>query len=362
MNSVRITLTLLALQATAAFGQVTEIGAGVQTEAAPTGPDSTWRSQLNGEMKQVLDVYEPIAGTPITELSPTLARQQFSAQDAAKIVARGTGKAPNAERVVQLIDGMTVPGPGGPLPVRVYTPAGAGPFPLVVYFHGGGFVIATLDTYDASARALANASGAVVISVEYRKAPEARFPAALEDAIAAYRWIVNHPAKFNGNADEVAVAGESAGGNLATEICLAALEGKVPMPVHQLLVYPVTDFNTGYGSDTTYADAKPLSTPALVYFTQHYLSAPSEATDWRASPIRASLSGMAPATIIAAQIDPLLDEGKAYADRLAAAGVSVSYHLYTGVTHEFFGMGAVVQQAKDAEALAGANLRKAFGQ
>jgi acetyl esterase len=325
--------------------------------------DSSNRSRAaspSREMSYVLDVYQLIAGMPITELSPQDARQQFSAEDAAKIVARVSKIAEAPQPVAKVTDGLMIPGPAGPLPVRIYTPSGMGPFPVVTYFHGGGFVIATIDTYDASARAIAESAGAIVVSVEYRKAPENPFPAALDDAIAAYGWVVNNASTFNGDSSKIAVAGESAGGNLATEICLHARSSGLPMPVYQLLIYPVTDFNISYPSDKTYYHAQPLNTPGLVYFTQNYLPNSSDSASPNASPLKATLIGLPPATLIAAEIDPLLDEGAAYAKKLEGAGVNVHYRFYRGVTHEFFGMGAVLDAARTAEAAAGADLKAAF--
>lgn len=331
------------------------------SEFSDRAVDSEGRGRPGPQMERVLDVYQLIAGTPIIDLSPQDARQQFSAEDAAKAIARGTGNEKASEPVGKVTDGLVIPGPGGPLPIRIYTPKGTGPFPVIVYYHGGGFVIATIDTYDASARALANLSKAIVVSVEYRKAPEHPFPAALHDAVAAYQWVRAHAATFDGDSGKVAVAGESAGGNLAAEVCLEARENGFEMPVYQLLIYPVTDLaKTDYPSEKVYANAIPLSTPALLYFGKYYLTNPAEATNVDVSPIRANLKGLAPATIIGAQIDPLQDQGRAYAQKLKAAGVPVKYKLYEGVTHEFFGMGAVVEQALDAEELAGTELRAAF--
>lgn len=310
------------------------------------------------QMAAVLQQLQAIAGQPIYTLTPADARQQFSAADAAKLVARQRGiSAP--EPVGNVVD-QTIPGPGGALPIRIYTPTGPGPFPIVVYYHGGGFVIATNDTYDSSARSLANLTSAVVISVEYRKAPQFPFPAALNDAVAAYKWAVRNTNQVNGIPGKVAVAGESAGGNLATAVCLVARDQGTPLPVHQLLVYPITNNDMTAASITQFANAQPLNQPSLMWFARYTYANPADATNPYAFPLKASLAGLPPATIIAAQIDPLQTEGEQYANALRGAGVAVNYRLYTGVTHEFFGMGAVVDKAKQAQTEAAADLQAAF--
>ena len=312
-------------------------------------------------MANVIRLFDAIKGTPIIKLTPQDARQQFSAQDAAKLIARGFGPE-SVMPVGKVEDGVTILGrAGNQIPVRIYTPAGSGPFPVILYFHGGGFVIATIDTYDASARALCNYAHALVVSVEYRKAPEAPFPAALYDALDSYKWVIDQIGEHNGIQTKVAVAGESAGGNLATEIALVAKYQNLQRPTHQLLIYPVTSGNTAQPSDVMYASSiLPLSTPALPYFLDNYLADPSLATNPDVAPLEADLTGLAPATIIAAQLDPLVSDGQAYATKLKAAGNKVLYRVYSGTTHEFFGMGAVVDQAKAAEQFGAARVAASF--
>jgi acetyl esterase len=318
--------------------------------------------QLDPQMAVVVKLWDVIKGTPITQLSPQKARQQFAPQDAVKIIARASGKAEEPMSVMKVQDGLTIPGSdGNQIPIRIYTPQGKGPFPVVLYFHGGGFVIATIDTYDASARAIADYSRAIVVSVEYRKAPEAPFPAALDDAIASYKWVINNMSRYNGIETKVALAGESAGGNLAAEVAIAARDERLQQPTHQLLIYPETTSNLNQPSDLMYTDSSlPLTRGALVYLDNLYLSNPSEAGTPRVAPLNNDLHKLAPATIIAAQIDPLVSDGMDYANKLHAAGNPVAYQLYTGVTHEFFGMGAVVDKAKAAEEFGGARLAASF--
>ncbi len=338
------------LTATLAFGQ-----------AAPL-PTVSLTTQLDADMQNVVLLFDAIKGTPTIDLSAQDARQQFAPQDAAKILARGLGSANSQMPVGKIIDGLTIPGrDGNQIPIRVYYPSGAGPFPVIAYYHGGGFVIATVDTYDASARALCNYANAIVVSVEYRKAPEAPYPAPLHDAIDAYTWITKYAGNYNGIASKVAVAGESAGGNLAAEVAIAARDQGLQKPTAQLLVYPETSGDLTQASDQYYTSSQlPLNTAALYYFDSKYVTDPSLATDPSVAPINANLANLPPATILAAELDPLQSDGLAYAAKLQAAGDQVTYRLYTGTTHEFFGMGAVVAKAKAAEQFAGAQLAASF--
>jgi acetyl esterase len=212
--------------------------------------------------------------------------------------------------------------------------------------------------YESSPRALAKMAKAIIVSADYHRAPENKFPAAPNDAYAAFTWTLAHAKEFNGDPTRVAVGGESAGGNLATVVSIMARDKKATMPVHQLLVYPVVDNDMTRPSYVQNAAAKPLNKPMMEWFFKHYAA---DAASPMALPLKnADLKGLPAATIVAAEIDPLMSEGKAYADALKKAGVKVDYKLYTGVTHEFFGMGAVVPKAKDAEQFAADGLKKAF--
>jgi acetyl esterase/lipase len=214
--------------------------------------------------------------------------------------------------------------------VRIYAPRGAGPFPVIVYTHGGGWVIATNDTYDSSARALCNAVGAVVMSVEYRKAPEHRFPAAHEDAYTAYVWALANAAEIDGDPHRIALAGESAGANLAISTAVIARDRGVRMPAHILAVYPIADGNTDSESYEENADAKPLNRPMMQWFLNHYLRGAMDAGHPLISLIHADLHGLPPVTLIAAEIDPLRSDSDHLYDRLRDSGVPVKYHLYKG--------------------------------
>lgn len=298
-------------------------------------------------MQAVLVELDGFNAPPLETLSPANARNAPSAADAVRAVITRQG-IPAVERVGD-VSHILIPGPAGDLLARVYKPQGQGPFPIAVYFHGGGWVIATLDTYDASCRSLTNAANAIVVSVAYRQAPEHKFPAAAEDAYAATQWVIANAGQLGGNPDRVAVAGESAGGNLATVACLMARDRGGRLPVHQLLVYPVTNYAFDTPSYQENANAKPLGKATMQWFWGHYLNSESDGANPYASPLRAeSLRSLPPATVITADIDPLRDEGQAYAQRLREAGVAVAATNYTNVTHEFFGMAAVVDKAKQA--------------
>ena len=320
----------------------------------------------NAQNRAVLDALAALGARPGEGLTPEQARTQPSVADAVRAVLVQQGRSTAPEPVGSTAD-RTIPGPGGTtLPVRVYTPAGTAPvggWPLVVYFHGGGWVIATIDTYDSSARALTNAARAVVLSVEYRKGPENKFPAAHDDANASYAWALANAASVGANAAKIAVAGESAGGNLAANVPLYAKANGLRLPVHQLLVYPIagSDFDTE--SYVENANAMPLSRAGVLWFGERYFRSPADAQDPRINLVGrplTDLAGLPTATVIGAEIDPLRSEGRAYADRLDDADVRVRYRLYKRVTHEFFGTGAVVKEGREAVAYAAEGLRASF--
>jgi len=250
---------------------------------------------------------------------------------------------------------------GGTIHTRIYTPkAGNGPFPVIVYYHGGGFVIADLDVYDASAKTLADKVGAVVVSVAYRLAPEHKFPTAHNDAFAAYDWVVKNAASIKGDPKKIAVAGESAGGNLAVNTAIKARDNQIMIPTAILAVYPVAGSDMNTPSYVKNAAAKPLNKPMMGWFVKNYLNNMGEGKDPRINLVAANLKGLPPTTIITAELDPLQSDGMMLTDKLKAAGVTVDSKNYDGVTHEFFGMGVIVPQAKDAMTYAVSQLKKAF--
>lgn len=322
----------------------------------------------DSQMQAVLDQLAKFNAPPIEKLSPENARNNPTPKNAVEEMAADSAMIrsknlvmPTLPEPVGRIDHILIPTEAGEVLARVFTPEGDGPFPVIVYFHGGGWVIANLDVYEPSCRRLCNAADSIVVSVAYRQAPEHKFPAAVNDAYAALQWVLENAATLNGDPLRVAVAGESAGGNLATVACLRAKDEGGLMPAAQLLVYPVTDSQMNSPSYTEQANAKPLNAAMMQWFWGHYLNNMSEGEHVYASPLRApDLTGLPPTTVITAELDPLRDEGEAYAQRLADAGVPVKTRRYEGVTHEFFGLAGAVGKAKDAVDFAVDNLRKAF--
>jgi len=230
----------------------------------------------------------------------------------------------------------TIPGPAGDIPVRVYTPAGDGSKPVIVYFHGGGWVIGDLDVCDNPVRRIANRTGAVVVSVDYRLAPEHVYPAAFDDSYAATAWVAEHAAEFGGDPQRIATCGDSAGGNLAAAVAIAARDRQGPRLAAQLLIYPVTDFNFTTGSYEQNGEGYLLTKGAIQWFWAHYLGAQELGKDPFACPARAdNLVGLPPAFVATAEFDPLRDEGEAYAANLRTAGVDVTAKRYDGMVHGF---------------------------
>ena len=313
----------------------------------------------NSDMKAVLDKLASMNPKPLPQLTAAQARKQPTPADAVKAVLQEKGKSTEPEPVAKVQD-RQISGAEGQIPARIYTPEGKGPLPVVVYFHGGGWVIANNDVYDASPRALANLAKAIIVAVDYRQAPEHKFPAAHEDAFAAYKWVLENASSFGGDPARVAVAGESAGGNLAAAVSLMARDRKAPMPLAELLVYPIAGYDFNTPSYQENATAKPLDQAGMQWFYQQYLNSPKDAQDPRTSLVNADLHGLPPTTLITAQIDPLRSEGQMLAKNLEKAGVKVESKTYDGVTHEFFGMGAVVAEAKDAEKFGADGLKKAL--
>ena len=254
--------------------------------------------------------------------------------------------------------------PQGAIPLRAYRPAGlpdALPLPVYVYFHGGGWVIGDLETHDVLCRQLTAASGACVIAVDYRLAPEHKFPAAADDAWAATRWIVAHAAELAVDASRLAVGGDSAGGNLAAVVALMARDAGGPAIRQQVLIYPVTDVMRETRSYEDFAEGYMLTRDSMRWFIAHYLRSRDDAGDWRVSPLRApSLAGLPPALIVTAGNDPLRDEGEMYAGRLRDAGVLVDYVCYGGMVHGFAGMGKLIDTAERVVSLVGDTLRQAL--
>jgi acetyl esterase len=315
----------------------------------------------DSDMKNVLAELESLGAKPIATLGIEQARKQPSPADAVTSLLKKENKKA-APIAMARVEERKFPGAGGPLGARIYTPTTdeKKPLPVTVYYHGGGFAIANLDTYDASARSLAKGAGTIVVSADYRHAPEQKFPAAHDDAFAAYDWTLKNAASFGGDPKRVAVAGESAGGNLAANVSIMARDKGVQLPVHQLLVYPIAQTGMETRSYKEWANAKPLDRASMGWFFDKYVRSPADRSDPRLSLVDANLKGLPPTTIVLAEIDPLRSDGDMLADKLEGAGVKVERKAYEGVTHEFFGLGAYVADAKDAEDYASGKLKAAL--
>ena len=323
----------------------------------PTGPKPAWGPNLTPAMAAVIEQLMSFSPKPLPTLTAVQARQQPSFADALKKQMQ-VSNIPTPPMNCDTMSATVAPG----VRARVYTPKnGTAPFPVIVYYHGGGWVIATNDTYAASAQAMCEQVGAVLVSVEYRKGPEHKFPTAHDDAFAAYQYVLKNAASMKGDPNRVAVMGESAGGGLACAVSMMARDRKVALPKYQVLVYPIAGYDMTTPSYQKYTDTAPLNAPAMAWFFKNYLRSPADGKDPRVNLVAANLKGLEPTTVISAEYDPLMSEGKTLADNLQKAGVKVDYKLYDGTTHEFFGMAAVVPQAKEAEQFAAANLKKAFG-
>jgi acetyl esterase/lipase len=323
-------------------------------------PSNARPPRAAADMQAVLDAHARLGARPIHLGTPSQVRAGPTPADAVKAVmaARGLSTVPDPTiATTELAYGRNAW-----QKARIYRPAGQTnrTLPLIVYYHGGGWVIADLDVYDSAPRMLSKQLNALVVSVEYRHAPEFKFPAQHEDAVNAYRWVLSNARAWGGDVNRMAFAGESAGGNLAINTAMAARDARLPMPRHILSIYPIADSRMNLASRFTNANAKPLSTPDLAWFSYYYSRRPSDGQDTRINLVAANLRGLPPVTIVSAQIDPLLSDGLNLTNALRRAGVPVMQRTYPGVTHEFFGMGSVVRGAAQANAWAVQRLRPAL--
>jgi acetyl esterase len=301
----------------------------------------TLGNKLYPEVRALLEANAAGGAPAIETLSPAEARQ--AAIDALK------GTAIESEEIGRVED-LAIPQGAHPVPIRVFTPAGEGPFACLVYFHGGGWVLCDLDTHDSVCRGIARRAGAMVVAVDYRRSPEYKFPAAVEDSYAAVEWVAANSGRLGVDPRRMAVGGDSAGGNLSAVMCLKARDEGGPRIALQVLVYPVTNlasFETS--SYREFGEGYYLTRAEMEWFRGHYLGRGEDAQDPYASPLLAQdLRGLPPALVITAECDPLRDEGEAYARRLAEAGVEVTCTRYGGMIHPFFSLGGALRQGRRA--------------
>ena len=307
--------------------------------------------QIDAQMQAILDVAAKSGGKPFHAMNPVEARQ------AAETMFRGTPKE------VAKVTNLKIPGPASEIPLRVYTPSGSGPFGCLVFFHGGGWVIGSLETHDVLCRELTAGAGVVTVSVDYRLGPEHRFPAAPDDCYAATKCALDNAKSINADPNRIAVGGDSAGGNLAAVVSQMARDRGGPRIAFQLLIYPATDCANETPSQREFAqDGYILSRADMDWFYGHYLRSAADRTNPYACPGTApNLANLPPAFVLTAAIDPLRDEGEAYGAKLRAAGVKVNVKRYEGVCHGFVSMAAMVDVGKQAIADCCAELRTAIG-
>jgi acetyl esterase len=336
--------------------RITLPGQGIQS----TGPKPDYAPDITPQSLAIIEELGRLNPTPLYQLTPQEARMRPSVKDAVNALLDKNHLTPPmanvsvSKRMIPTFDGSSIE-------IAVYTPTTvSGSKPVIVYYHGGGWVIANSDVYEASTVALAQNTGAVVVSVNYRLAPEFKFPTAHEDAYAAYVWTRMNMSAINGNG-KIALAGESAGGNMAITTAMLARDRGVGQPLHIVSVYPVANNDLNTPSYNQYANAMPLSRPLIMWFVDKYFRTMADGESPLISLVDvANLTGLPPTTIIGAQIDPLQTEGMQLRDKLQSQGVSVTYQLYQGVTHEFFGTYAIEPKAQQAQALAATQLVSAF--
>lgn len=322
----------------------------------PITPDDPTTS-----MATVLSAYRALGARPLEELSPQEARRQPSLDDAVWYLEDQRGR-PRPQVEIPRVWNIAVSGAEGPLSARLYAPPENAPdAPAILYFHGGSWIAGTIDDYDASARALAERTGAILVAVQLRQAPEAKFPAIHDDAIAAYTWLLDHAIELGGIKEKIALAGEGSGANIAIDTARAARDEGLTPPVHVLAVSPMAGTSADTESMVRFASAEPLGRDAVRYALDSYVNSEADRSDPRLDIVgKADLKGLPPVSVVLAQIDPLRSEGEALVQRLREAGVSVESRSYPSVTHGFFGTGALIPEARAAQDFAAYRLRQAF--
>ena len=301
---------------------------------------------LDNEAKVWLDFLKSLGGKPAHELTPEKNRlgEKYLARKAARTpLASDAGNVKTDDRFIPVTDGE--------IGIRIYTPDGTGPFPLLVFFHGGGWMMGDLDSVDAPLRVISGKSSVIVVSVAYRLSPEYKFPVALNDCYQAVEWTFVNASSLGGDSERIAVGGDSAGGNLAAAVALLAREQGSPALCFQILIYPVLDLSGEYPSHSKFSGYF-LTQEDMYYFKNHYLAAAGDDTNCYASPLLAAdLSGLPPALVVTAGYDPLHDEGEVYAARLKEAGVEVTYYCYDGMIHGFFSFGSMMKEPRAIHSL-----------
>ncbi len=306
---------------------------------------------LDPKCKLLLELLSPPEWRSVSQMSVAEARAQMERMVALRPPCASTAH----------IESRTLPGPLGEIPVRVYRPASRAPLPVLVYLHGGGWVIGSLDSHEGVCRMLAELAGCLVVSVDYRLAPEHKFPAPLEDCYAALSWVAANAASLGGDPERIAIGGDSAGGTLSAAVALLSRDRGGPRLVHQLLVYPATDVAGDTASYAENGEGYFLTRSDMQWFWGHYLASRADGESPYASPLRApDLGRLPPATVLTAEFDPLRDEGEAYATRLEQAGIPTRLVRYDGVIHGFFGMTELLDQSKQALGEAAGQLRRWF--
>jgi acetyl esterase len=310
---------------------------------------------LDPDAQLVIDMIRAAGRPPFETLTPNEARQAYS--NSRKILQ------PPPEDVAD-VRNVAAPGPAGDIPLRLYRGLNTSPtekLPALIYYHGGGWLLGDLDSHDGACRRFANLARCRVVSVDYRMAPEHKFPASVDDSAAATRWAITNADDLCIDASRVAVGGDSAGGNLAAVMALMARDGALPPLAFQLLIYPATDMMMTTVSSRTVTEGVPLTSATMRWFINHYMRGRDDERDWRASPLRAAdLSGTAQALVLTCAYDPLCDEGIAYARRLEREGVRVTHLHFSDQTHGFMSMGRIIRAADVAIDMMGAALKKAL--
>ena len=307
---------------------------------------------LHPQLKAYLQAMEEMDIPPLETVDVATARAMYE---------KGAAQTAGETITLHKVEDISIPGPAGELRARLYRPGPEKQLPVLVYFHGGGFTIGSIESHDCVCRALSKEAHCLVVSVDYRLAPEHKYPAAVEDAWAACCWVVNEAEKLGADPDRVAVGGDSAGGNLAAVVCLMARDAGDLNLACQLLIYPGTDRSCSLPSHETFAEGYRLTRNLIIWFYEAYFQRDDDVTEWQASPLNArSFADLPPAFILSAGYDPLQDENKSYAYKLEGAGVAVKYSHYPDMIHGFYTMPGILDRAREALSESAAALREAF--